>query len=185
MSKTFTIAGVSGSLRAASLNGLYLRALALACPAHINFHIYDKLGDIPAFNVDKDENPPEPVRHWKAFLAQSDMIILASPEYAHGISGVLKNALDWLVSDFQLLDRPLAFPNVSVRATIAQTHLEEVIRTMGFTLVDSCSPQASLERPLIKLDLSAEEIASDPILGRGLISFWQSVSEFLNEYKRE
>ncbi len=183
MSKAFTVVGVSGSLREASLNSLYLRSLALACPDHIDFRIYRDLATIPPFNVDHDENPPEAVLEWKAFLGQSDMIVLATPEYAHGMSGVLKNALDWLVSDYQLLDRPLAFPNVSVRADIAQSQLEEVLRTMGFTLVESCSPRASIAEPFINPELSEEEILSHPELSERLRHFWTEVDNYLNEHK--
>lgn len=182
MRKAFTVVGVSGSLREASLNTLYLRALALACPDHIEFKIYRDLAAIPPFTVDQDENPPEAVLHWKAFLGKSDMIILATPEYAHGMSGVLKNALDWLVSDYQLLDRPLAFPNVSVRATIAQSQMEEVLRTMGFTLVESCSPRASINEPFINPELSAREIVADPKLGRRLMRFWHEIDAYLTEH---
>lgn len=181
MSSLFTIVGVSGSLRAASLNTRFLHALSLACPQHIVFHIYDKLGSIPPFNVDADEKPPKEVLDWKAFLEQSDMIVLASPEYAHGISGVLKNALDWLVSDYQLLARPISFPNISVRASIAQKQMEEILNTMGFSVIDSCSPRASTNAPLINPDLSAEEIAAHPILSLQLTAFWKAVSNFLIE----
>lgn len=179
MGKKFTIVGVSGSLREASLNTLYLRSLALACPDNVDFSIYSNLASMPPFNVDDDENPPESVLHWKAFLAESDMIVLVTPEYAHGISGVLKNALDWLVSDYQLIDRPLAFPNVSTRATIAQGHAEEVIRTMGFTLIETCSPCASIEAPFVNPDLDAEETAAHPELGPRLVRFWSSITQYL------
>ena len=181
MSNLFTIVGVSGSLRSASLNTRFLHALSVVCPQHIVFHIYDKLGSIPPFNVDADENPPEAVLDWKAFLAQSDMIVLASPEYAHGISGVLKNALDWLVSDYQLLTRPVAFPNISIRASIAQNQMEEILTTMGFSLIESCSPRASITTPLIDPELSAEEIAAHPTLSLRLAAFWKAVSNYLNE----
>lgn len=183
MKKAFTVVGVSGSLREASLNTLYLRSLALACPDHIDFRIYNDLASIPPFNFDQDGSPPKSVLDWKAFLSQSDMIVISSPEYAHGMSGVLKNALDWLVSDYQLLDRPLAFPNISVRAHIAQSQLEEVLRTMGFTLVEPCSPKASIARPFINPELSDKETLLHPELSEQLRHFWTEVDSYLNEYK--
>ncbi len=181
MINKYIVVGVSGSLRKASLNTVYLRSLALTCPKHIDFHIYENLASIPSFNVDHDDEPPAAVIDWKTFLSRSDMVVLVSPEYAHGISGVLKNALDWLVSDFKLLDRPLAFPNVSIRASLAQQQLDEVLRTMGFNLIDSCSPCASIEVPLIKPDLIAEEVVEHAELGLRLAAFWDSVDRYLTE----
>lgn len=178
MNKPLSVVGVSGSLRKASVNSLYLRALALVCPAHINFQIYTELASIPPFNVDHDVNPPEAVLHWKSFLGQADMIILATPEYTHSISGVLKNALDWLVSDYQLLGRPLAFPNVSVRADRAQKQMEEVLRTMGFTLVEACSPRATVDKPFINPELNDREIAAHPEFNERLGDFWKEVDAY-------
>lgn len=87
--------GISGSLRQQSSNTAVLRSLqALAAPkAELELFPLDA---VPLYNQDLDtETPPEPVRALRQAIAQSDGLIIASPEYNYGMSGVLKNALDW------------------------------------------------------------------------------------------
>ena len=68
------------------------------------------------FNPDVDgetDIPPEPVREWRAAVAASDGVVISTPEYAHGVPGSLKNALDWLVSSGEMIDMPLVVLNAS------------------------------------------------------------------------
>ena len=63
--------------------------------------------------------PPAAVIGFRAALEACDAILISSPEYAHGVSGVLKNALDWVVGSGELIDKPIALINASARATHA------------------------------------------------------------------
>jgi NAD(P)H-dependent FMN reductase len=75
-----------------------LRWLAERAPASVTIEIFHELERIPPFNPD-DENkpPPETVVNWRTRLKEADALIVSTPEYAHGVPGVLKNALDWIV----------------------------------------------------------------------------------------
>jgi chromate reductase len=89
------ILGFAGSLRAGSYNHLLLRAAAEEAPEEMTIEIYD-LAPIPLYNADLEvEGDPEPVARFKEAIARADGVLIATPEYNHGISGVLKNALDW------------------------------------------------------------------------------------------
>jgi chromate reductase, NAD(P)H dehydrogenase (quinone) len=91
----FRLLGLSGSIRRESTNTAILRTLAEKLDRTVSLTLFP-LGDIPPYNDDLDgERPPQAVRTFKEAIAQSDGIILCSPEYNHGMSGVLKNALDW------------------------------------------------------------------------------------------
>ncbi|PHM46285.1 hypothetical protein Xmau_00694 [Xenorhabdus mauleonii] len=69
MKSTYNILGISGSLREASMNTLFLRAMGRVCPKNINFEIYSSLDAIPPFNADnEDKNLPE-VSHWRNALS--------------------------------------------------------------------------------------------------------------------
>jgi chromate reductase, NAD(P)H dehydrogenase (quinone) len=70
--------------------------------------------------------------------------MIASPEYAHGVTGVIKNALDWIVGSGELEAKPIALLNTSIRAVHAYAALEETLKTMGGHIV----PEASLKIPL-------------------------------------
>ncbi len=85
--------GLSGSLRAGSLNTALLRAAGELAPAGVALTVHD-YRDIPLYDDDLDE--PEGVARLKAALAEADGVLLAVPEYNHSMSGVLKNALDWV-----------------------------------------------------------------------------------------
>jgi chromate reductase len=90
------VAGICGSLRAASINKGLLRAAAELAPAGMEIQIYARLGEIPPYNEDVfAKGDPEPVADMKHFIGNSDAILIVSPEYNYGVPGVLKNAIDW------------------------------------------------------------------------------------------
>src|SRR5215510_3575231 len=93
---TTRVAGICGSLRAASLNkGLLLAAAELA-PADMQISIFSRLGDIPPYNDDVfTKGDPEPVADMKKFIGGADALLIVTPEYNYGVPGVLKNAIDW------------------------------------------------------------------------------------------
>jgi chromate reductase len=87
--------GVSGSLRAASFNTALLRAAQELAPEGVSIEIFG-LHDLPLFNQDvEDQGDPAPVTAWKTAVREADALLLACPEYNGGITGVLKNAIDW------------------------------------------------------------------------------------------
>lgn len=107
---------VSGSLRAKSVNSPLLRAVARLAPAEIEVQWCPGLGELPLFNPDLEGDPPTVVQQFRACVAQADALLIASPEYAHGMTGTLKNALDWLVSFEPFAYKPVAVLNASPRA---------------------------------------------------------------------
>lgn len=88
--------GISGSIRRDSTNTAILRTLAEHLGNKASLSLFP-LDYVPLYNADLDgELLPEPVRALKDAIALSDGLVLCSPEYNHGMSGVLKNALDWV-----------------------------------------------------------------------------------------
>ena len=99
------VLAVSGSLRARSSNTELLRALASSAPPSVRVALYDGLAHLPPFNPDLDEDGavlPVPVQRLRALVDVADTVVICSPEYAHGVPGVLKTSLDWLVSGFEM-----------------------------------------------------------------------------------
>ena len=91
----YRLLGISGSLRANSTNSAVLKALATRLGEYAELQLF-ALNDIPLYNSDLEEDTlPEAVRALKDAISQADGLILCSPEYNYGASGVLKNALDW------------------------------------------------------------------------------------------
>jgi NAD(P)H-dependent FMN reductase len=154
---------ISGSLRARSSNTELLRAVQLVAEPSWTFDHYDGLASLPHFNPDDDlegATPPEPVRDLRARIAAADALLICSPEYAHGVSGSMKNALDWMVSDAAMIGKPIGLLNASARSAFAHPQLAETLRTMSATVVDG----ASIVIPLDGRRLDAAGIAADPAL---------------------
>ena len=158
---------ISGSLRAHSSNTETLRALALLAPRRVTVSLYDGLAALPPFNPDLDVEgmtPPEPVRNLRARIDAADAIVICSPEYAHGVPGSLKNALDWLVSAPEVLLKPVALLSASSRSSYAQVSLAETLRTMSMALV----AERHFVVPLADRGMDAAAIAADPGLAAPL-----------------
>ena len=77
---------------------------------------------------------------------RSDGILISSPEYARGVAGVMKNALDWLVGSYEFPDKPVALINTSPRATHALAALRLTLETMSAQIVEQASHHAPFAR---------------------------------------
>jgi chromate reductase len=93
------IVGLCGSLRRSSAN---LKLLELAAALAPEVEVWLGIGGLPHFNADLEEPAPDAVREFRARLAAADAVLISTPEYAHSIPGVLKNAIDWVVSSGEL-----------------------------------------------------------------------------------
>ncbi len=95
MPAPYRILGMSGSLRAHAYSTAVLTALA-AASARDAVYDYADIGALPHFNQDLYVEPlPVAIAHFRSLIAAADGLVISSPEYNHGIPGVLKNALDW------------------------------------------------------------------------------------------
>lgn len=164
-SRSIEILAISGSLRAASTNTELLRACIQLSTEHVRVRIYDGLASLPHFNADLDtECPPPAVAEWRKEVAEADALLIASPEYARGVPGTLKNALDWLAGSTDVVAKPVALLNGSPRGTRAQESLAVTLRTISANLVGE-QPYLA---PVLGKSLRANDIAHDPALSKVL-----------------
>jgi len=146
------IIAISGSLRSGSSNTVLLRAASAMAPSDMTVELYDGIERLPFFNPDlDDEHVPAAVESFRAALRPAHGLLISSPEYAHGVPGVLKNALDWLVGSTQgeIVDKPVALINASPRSTHAQASLVETLRTMSARVVADVKLTVSLKSQAI------------------------------------
>ena len=158
------ILALSGSLRAASINSALLRTAARLAPASMNVTLFCRLGELPLFNPELEAQLPAPVAALHAEVAAADALLIASPEYAHGVTGTIKNALDWLVSFEPFVYKPVAILNAAPRAQHADAALRETLVTMSAIIVEA----ASISIPLLGSSLSEEAMANDPAVSRAI-----------------
>ena len=127
--------GLSGSLRAASTNSALLGVMREYAPEGCTLSIYDGLGRLPIFNPDSEQRPGAEVLRLTAMVVHADGLVIACPEYAHGVPGGLKNALDWLVSGEAAIGKPVMLVHASRRSRIARAALREILKTMSFDIL--------------------------------------------------
>jgi NAD(P)H-dependent FMN reductase len=149
---------ISGSLRRVSSNTALLRAAAILAPDGVEVILYDGLGDLPHFNPDLEENEPPAVTAFRALVREADGLVISSPEYAHGVPGVLKNALDWLVGGSEFVGKPVVLFNATPPAAYAQASLAETVTIMSGRLIK----EAYVEVPLRGKNLDENAIAAHP-----------------------
>ena len=152
------ILAISGSLRAASTNTALLRAAAQLVSADVTITLYNGLDDLPHFSPERDgDNAPTAVSTLRTQLRQADAILICTPEYAHGIPGVLKNMLDWVVSSGEFVDKPVGVISAALEGDYAHASLTEILRTMSAHLIDG----ALLVISFIRTKINAEGRITD------------------------
>ena len=176
------IIAISGSLRATSLNTAVLHAASRLAPTGVKIEIFEGIGNLPFFNSDLDGDPlPREVAEFRAVIGTADGLLISSPEYARGVAGVMKNALDWLVGSFEFPNKPVALINTSPRATHALAALTVTLETMSARLVND----ASITLPLLGTTNDAESIAANAELAAPLRSalerYVQAITTFAGE----
>jgi NAD(P)H-dependent FMN reductase/RimJ/RimL family protein N-acetyltransferase len=170
MSTPVRILAIPGSLRARSSNLLLLEAAALLAPPQAQLELFTRLGEIPSFQPDTPlDLAPATVAALRLAIRAADAVVFSVPEYAHGLPGVLKNALDWLVSGIEFTHKPVALFNASARSVYAQAALREVLVTMGA----DCLSEASLTVPLTADERTPQQLAADPEIAPAIRSALQ------------
>jgi chromate reductase len=131
------VLAISGSpWRAPSNNALVGAVARLAPDTRMEVSIYRELEALPPFNPNLDgDDAPAAVARFRAALQACDAVLISSPEYAPGVRGVMKNALDWVVASGELIDKPIALINASVRPTHAWTSLADTSAVMSAQVI--------------------------------------------------
>lgn len=166
------ILGISGSLRQASLNTMLLRAMVHLAPPGIDMRLCRGLGELPLFNPDIENPEPSEVANLRQQIVAADAVFIASPEYAHGVTGVLKNALDWMTGNESFVYKPVALLNTSARATHAQAALREILQTISARIIEG----ACLTVPLLGAGLDEEAVMRHPEYAPQLVEAMQTLS---------
>ena len=163
--KNITLLALSGSLRSASYNTAAIKALKNLAPTHIKI-VIGSIAQLPLFNPDLEGQPIPALDGLVSTLKQADGLIIASPEYAHGISGPMKNTLDWLVGSVDFPYKPIMLINTSPRAQHAHEALLEVLTTMSGNIING----ACVSIPLLSSDLDSDGIIDDKEISETLLS---------------
>lgn len=130
MKHIITIIAISGSLKSTSANTNILREIAKIAPENVNIKIVEGLDQLPHFNPEITEDIPL-INHFRNQIKAADGVIFSTPEYAFGVPGVLKNALDWLVSSGELNDKAVTAISASPMHTGGDKALASLLLTLS------------------------------------------------------
>jgi len=169
------ILAISGSLRANSSNSIILEAIEKMAPADVDFFIYKGLGSLPQF--DDPEQTPVTVSVWRKHLEEADAVLICTPEYAFGVPGSLKNALDWTVGSGELVNKPLALITASTGGEKAHAAFLQI-----FTALSAKIPEGgALLIPYVRSKLSTNGEISDPPTREAVKQVLEKLIEATNE----
>jgi chromate reductase, NAD(P)H dehydrogenase (quinone) len=156
------ILAISGSLRPNSSNSKIIQYIAGMVPENTEYTIYNELSSIPAF--DDAEAIPATVIAWRRLLQNADAVLICTPEYAFGIPGALKNAIDWTVSSGELVNKPLALITAATGGDKAHAAFLQI-----FTALSANIPvNGALLIPFIKTKLDVNGNIVDEKLRHGI-----------------
>ena len=132
------ILAISGSARESSTNTALLRAMRKLAPVDVELLVIHNLNTLPIFSPDTEGNKtPMVVCDFLETVSVADGIIISSPEYVRAIPGGLKNAIDWMVSRFEIIDKPISLAHASHRGDDMLASLRLVLSTVSSNFLES------------------------------------------------
>lgn len=148
---------LSGSLRANSSTQIVLNQITSTTLDDIEFVVYDNLGKLPHFN--DSQEVPEAVANFRKALTDSDGVLIVTPEYAFGVPGTLKNALDWVVSSGELVNKPTA---VIVASTGGEKAMHALLLTLK-AISANIGEKSTLLASFIRSKISKTEVTDQEL----------------------
>jgi len=146
--QAINILGINGSIRSNSSSHSVMNEVIDNFPVSTNFTLFERLADIPAF--DGSETDPEPVADFKNKVKQADAIVICTPEYAFGVPGALKNALDWTVGSGDFVNKPVAMITASSHGEKGHEALQHILTAIAAKLDPATTLLISFIRAKVK-----------------------------------
>jgi len=160
-----TVIAICGSTKAASTNLSLIKAVTALAKDHFDITLFDGLTDIPHFNPDLDtETPPATVTNFRQALRNADGILICTPEYAMGVPGTLKNAIDWTVSSMEFSHKPVALITASSLGQKGHASLLETLKVIEASMVPETQLLISFIKTKVKDDTIVDESVKTQVL---------------------
>ena len=158
MPNSQTVLAICGSTRAQSSNLNLIKAFTELAKGLFEVEIFTGLAELPHFNPDLDNESPAPeVTAFRNQLKAADGILICTPEYAMGVPGSLKNAIDWTVSSMEFHQKPTALITASSVGQKGHQALLETLMVIEAKMVE----ESKLLIPFIKTKINAEGVITN------------------------
>ncbi|MBC7851701.1 MAG: NAD(P)H-dependent oxidoreductase [Chitinophagaceae bacterium] len=154
MDKLFNVLAICGSTKKTSSNLNLIKAIAQLASPDAVVNIYSTIDLIPPFNPDNDLEPALPqVANFRTQIRNADAVLICTPEYAMGVPGMLKNAIDWTVSSAEFYHKPTALITASSIGKKGHSALMETLKVIQCRI----SPETELIVPFIQTKVNASQ----------------------------
>jgi chromate reductase, NAD(P)H dehydrogenase (quinone) len=167
--------GISGSLRINASSTMVLNRVKEMFGPDVQFEMDSGIGTLPHFN-DADIASPE-VNLFRAKIRAADGVIICQPEYAFGVSGSLKNALDWTVGSGEFNSKPVALITTATGGEAAHAAMTKTLQAIDCNLLGNTNMVISF----IKSKINKEGVITDQQVEASLIEL---VDAFKNEVEK-
>ncbi len=170
------ILAISGSLRSNSSNNAVINTAATLVAGEVDFIIYEGLGSLPHF--DGSDDPAPEVVNFRKFVRDADGVLICTPEYAFGVPGSLKNALDWTVSTGEFVNKPVALITAATGGDKAHASLLLTLTALSARVAD----KGTLLLPYIRAKMNANGEVTDTAT---LEAIKNIMDTFINDLRSE
>jgi len=172
------ILAICGSLRESSSNSLIIRTVANMLPDNVQYTIYHDMAQIPAF--DDGSFVPAPVASFRKLINESDGVFICTPEYAFGVPGALKNALDWTVGTSEFVEKPLALITAASLGKNAHAALLLILKAVSANIPEG----GSLLIPYIRTKINEQGEIKDDSTKEEIMKVMQSLIDLIEEKRK-
>jgi chromate reductase, NAD(P)H dehydrogenase (quinone) len=125
------VLALCGSTRHQSTNHRFIKAITQMGVTYFEVLVFDAISSLPHFNPDDNHEPvATPVARFRQLLQEADGVLICTPEYAHGVPGALKNAIDWVVSSNEFSGKPTMLVTASTDGSFAHNALLETLKVI-------------------------------------------------------
>lgn len=153
------VLAICGSTRQQSSNLLLIEEITKLAAGVFAVDLYEGIDRLPHFNPDLDfDRPPPEVLDFRAKIKSADGVLICTPEYAMGVPGSLKNALDWVVSTMEFTHKPVSLITASLHGQKGHAALMETLRVIDSRI----NEDTELVIPFIKTKIKAGEGLTHP-----------------------
>ncbi|KVM65285.1 FMN reductase [Burkholderia gladioli] len=163
---------ISGSARSGSTNTAMLKAMKVLAPEGIEFSVFHRLDSLRVFSPDLESETPPEIAKFLDCVSYADGLIISSPEYVRAVPGGLKNAIDWMVSRFEIIEKPIVLVHGSHRGDDMLTSLRLILSTVSSGFLENLF----LRIPLI--GKTPEEISALVLSS----AYSEQIGEFLRDF---
>ena len=173
------ILAICGSLRESSSNYLIIRTVERMLPTQVEFSIYREMAQIPAF--DDSTIIPPPVAAFRKLINDADGVFICTPEYAFGVPGALKNAIDWTVGTSEFVDKPVALITAASLGKNAHAALLLIFKAISANIPEG----GSLLIPYIRTKINELGEIKDDGTKEEIMKVMQCLIDLIEEKRRE